>query len=97
VKQGSETIPLLKTCKGAIATMRNNRWMARWMTWRLNGEDLEMNFGDRRRWIGKAIPLLRTCRGQTTDDTVEDAGVTHRMNPMDESLDDLMEGSRFDG
>jgi hypothetical protein len=36
------------------------------MTWGLDGEDLVMNFGDRRRWIGKGIPLFRTFRGQTT-------------------------------
>ena len=69
---------------------RINRWMDRWMmTWGLDGEDLVINFGDRRRWIGKAIPLFRTCRGQTT--ILEDADVTYRMKPMDESMDDLMD------
>jgi hypothetical protein len=31
------------------------------------------------------------------NDTVEDAEVTLRMKPMDDSMDDFMGGSRFDG
>ena len=47
------------------------------MTWGLDGEDGEDGvelLETEGRWIGKAIPLFRTCRGQTT--ILEDAGVT---------------------
>jgi hypothetical protein len=46
------------------------------MTWGLDGEDREDGVELLKtdgRWIGKAIPLLRTYRGQTT--ILEDAGV----------------------
>jgi hypothetical protein len=39
--------------------------------WRGFGDELLETEG---RWIGKAIPLLRTCRGQTS--ILEGAGVT---------------------
>jgi hypothetical protein len=45
--------------------------------WREFGHELLETEG---RWIGKAIPLLRTCRAQTT--ILEDADVTYRVKPM---------------
>jgi hypothetical protein len=58
-------------------------------------ETMETNFGDPRTMDRKGYPPFEDLQG-TDDDTVEDAGVTHRMKPMDKSMDDLMEGSRFE-
>ena len=44
-----------------------------------------MNFRGRRRWIGKAIPLFRTCRGQTT--ILEDTG-----SNVEDETDGLIDG-----